>query len=314
MAPLPASGSPEALHCARNVLLSAAITALAIFQPGFCQPATAPTAMVTDPCPPRPVPPADPAKSAMLRAMLEPGHPGLAATLGAMSQSPEGKANKEKAWIDARPDWPALCRYRAANTALKDKPDVVFMGDSITDRWIDGDPAFFEKAKAVDRGISGQTSSQMLVRFSDDVIDLHPHVVHILAGTNDIAGNSGPMTIQDYKNNIMAMVDLARAHRIRVVLGAIPPSAAFWWAPDIQPTQMIPQLNIWLKSYAAAQRLPFVDYYTALAASDGSLSTRYSNDGVHPNRDGYAVMGQLALQAIATAKSKHGRAKHALSN
>ena len=171
--------------------------------------------------------------------MLEPGHPELAAYLTAMAQSPEGKALKDKMWAETRNDWPGLCRYRADNAALKEKPYAVFMGDFITDGWIMADPGLFEQAKAVDRGISGQTSSQMLARFYNDVIDLHPQVVHIMAGTNDVAGNTGPLTMQDYKNNIMAMVELARVHKIRVVLASILPCGAYWSAPDLRPAQMI---------------------------------------------------------------------------
>ncbi len=250
----------------------------------------------------------------MVSKMLEPGHPELGAVLANMAQSPEGKAAKDKAWADARYDWPALCRYRADNAALKQKPYAVFMGDSITDAWILGDPDMFEQAKAVDRGISGQTSSQMLARFYNDVIDLHPQVVHIMAGTNDIAGNTGPLTMQDYENNIMAMVDLAHVHGIRVALASIPPSAAFWWAPDIRPVQMILELNAWLKSYATSKGLTYVDYYSALVSPDGTLGSSFSNDGVHPDRDGYAAMRPLALQAIAKGKQKTAGGHHKLKN
>ncbi len=294
---------------ARSVWLSCAVAVFAVLSPASAQPIAAPTAIVAEPCPPKTPAPPDPVWEELSRQLLEPGHPGMAAVLGARALSPEGQAAKAKFWLDARNDWPGLCRYRADNTALKTRPIAVLMGDSITDSWIKGDPAFFSANNFVDRGISGQTSSQMLLRFSDDVIDLHPDVVQILAGTNDIAGNNGPMTAQDFKNDIMAMVDLARVHRIRVVIGAIPPSTSFWWAPEIRPGQMIQELNVWLKAYAAKQKLVFVDYYSALAAPDGSFDERYSNDGVHPNRDGYAVMDQLALEAITRARKQHG-AKH----
>jgi lysophospholipase L1-like esterase len=256
--------------------------------------------------------PPNPEDDALFHQLLEPGHPGMAAIFGARALSPEGQAAKAKYWLSARNDWPGLCRYRAANAALTTRPVAVLMGDSITDNWIKADPAFFAANNFVDRGISGQTSSQMLLRFSDDVLDLHPEVVQILAGTNDIAGNNGPLTGQDFKNNIMAMVDLARAHHIRVVIGAIPPSVADWWAPEIRPSQMTQELNVWLKTYAAKNKLAFVDYYSALAMPDGSFSERYSNDGVHPNRDGYAVMSQMALKAITqTRQSVRHKHRHA---
>lgn len=286
--------------------LAIALTLAGFLLPASAQPA-APTAMVDDPCPPRIVTPPTPAQEEQSRLMMEPGHPGMAEILRAQKEASQNKPAEANTAPPPPLDWPNLCRYRAANTALKTRPVAVLMGDSITDGWIKGDPDFFAANTFADRGISGQTTQQMLLRFSDDVLDLHPEVVQILAGTNDIAGNTGPTTVQDYKNNIMAMVTLARAHKIRVVLGAIPPSTFFWWAPEIQPSAKIQELNIWLKAYAAKEKLVFVDFYSALVAPDGSLDARYANDGVHPNRDGYAVMGALSLKAIQQARKHHRR-------
>src|SRR3569833_2979989 len=209
-----------------------------------------------------------------------------------------------EAWLRAAAlDWAGLCRYRAANTKMRtaEAPRVVFMGDSITENWNLADPAFFDKG-IVNRGISGQTSAQMLVRFRADVVALHPATVHILAGTNDVAGNTGPLTAQDFKNNIMSMVDLARANGIAVVLGSIPPAASFNWRPEVKPVPLIQDLNRWLRDYAKEKSLRYIDYYTPLAGSAGELKDDLGNEGVHPNRKGYEIMRKLAEAALAPAR------------
>jgi lysophospholipase L1-like esterase len=196
-------------------------------------------------------------------------------------------------------DWADLCRYRADDAAQTTRPRIVLMGDSITDFWRQGDPAPFSHG-IVDRGISGQTSSQMLVRFWPDVIALHPRMVQILAGTNDIAGNTGPTTEQDYENDIMAMVTLAQAHGIRVLLGSIPPAVSFWWTPHpYRPAAQIRHLNEWLRRYARTKGICFVDYYAHLSTPAGAFRPDLSNDGVHPNAAGYRVMTALLQAAIA---------------
>ena len=197
-------------------------------------------------------------------------------------------------------DWPGLCRYRAANqSALAAAPPrVVLMGDSITENWALADPKFFEGG-IVNRGISGQTTPQMLVRFRADVITLKPAIVHILAGTNDVAGNTGPTRAQDFKDNIMSMAELARAHRIRVILGSIPPTATFNWRPQLNPVPRIRELNTWLRDYAAQNGFDFIDYYTPLAGPSGELRGELGNDGVHPNRAGYRLMRDLVEKKLA---------------
>jgi lysophospholipase L1-like esterase len=259
--------------------------------------AGAPTAMSGNPCPP---PHAGAgAGSPFLHMLLTPGArfvpPGR-------TQSPAQQRAAERAAAAQRArDWADLCRYRAANAALTRRPRVVLMGDSITDFWRQGEPALFGGG-VLDRGISGQTSSQMLVRFWPDVIALHPRVVQILAGTNDIAGNTGPTTAQDYEDNIMAMVELAQAHHIRVLLGSIPPAVAFWWTPrPYRPAAQIRRLNAWLRGYARASGAGFVDYYGRLATPAGAFRADLSNDGVHPNAAGYKVMGAM-LQAALRAE------------
>lgn len=199
-------------------------------------------------------------------------------------------------------DWPGLCRYRAANESLRasgSSSRIVFIGDSITENWALADPKFFTGG-TVNRGISGQTTPQMLVRFRADVIALKPQVVHIMAGTNDIAGNTGPTTSQDVKNNIVSMVELARANGIRVVLASIPPAAEFNWRPQIKPVPQIDALNSWLREYAAQNRLEYIDYHAVLVGSSGELRAELGNDGVHPNRDGYRIMRKVVEQKLAS--------------
>ena len=199
-------------------------------------------------------------------------------------------------------DWPSLCRYKAANAAIQagERPRAVLMGDSITDNWTRGDPSLFGNG-IVGRGIGGQTSPQMLARFRQDVVELHPRVVHTMAGTNDIAGNTGPATLEDYQSNILAMIELARANDIAVVLAGIPPSRKLYWRGDLDPRPAIRELNGWLRSVAFDKGYVFVDYATVLADAEGGLRADLGNDGVHPNRVGYARMRPLTESAIAEA-------------
>jgi lysophospholipase L1-like esterase len=200
-------------------------------------------------------------------------------------------------------DWASLCRYRAENAALRRStaPRVVFMGDSITEFWKLAHPEFFGES-FIDRGVSGQTTGQMLVRFRQDVIALKPAVVHILAGTNDFGGSGGPTTLDAIKNNIVSMIDLAVANDIRVVLGSVPPAGAFPWRPTVlEPAQHIVELNEWLRRFAREKSLFYVDYHEPLADERDAMKQTFSNDGVHPNRDGYSVMEPLARRAIEQA-------------
>ncbi len=201
-------------------------------------------------------------------------------------------------------DWPDLARYRAENAALPaptpGENRVVFMGDSITDGWGHGS-AFFSGEPYLNRGISGQTTPQMLVRFWPDVIALKPKVVVILAGTNDIAGNTGPSTPQMIEDNFMSMADLAKANNIRVVLASILPAASYPWKPGIDPVEQIRALNNWLRNYSAANGCIYLDYYSAMVDADNGMKKELTLDGVHPNPAGYAVMAPLAEKAIAQA-------------
>lgn len=219
--------------------------------------------------------------------------------------SPDDIAAYRKMEADQRArDWPNVCRYRAANADLLRQPDsmrrVVFMGDSITQNWGFADPAYFS-AGTINRGISGQTTPQMLARFRSDVIALRPQVVHIMAGTNDLAGNTGPTTLEDIEGNLASMVELAQASGIRVVLATVAPAAIFNWAPQLKPAADIRRLNTWIRAYAAANNLVLADYDPALAMTDGSMRAELSLDGVHPNKAGYVAMAPIARDAIAKA-------------
>ena len=204
-------------------------------------------------------------------------------------------------------DWPQLGRYRTDNAALAPttpgEERVVFYGDSITDGWGRGGGRgdFFPGKPYVNRGISGQTTPQMVVRFRQDVIDLHPSAVVILAGTNDVAGNTGPMTPEMTEGNFKSMIDLAKANGIRVIVASILPAADFPWRPGLGPARKIQALNAWLRGYCANHSVIYVDYYSAMANANGGMKTGISSDGVHPNAEGYAIMEPLAQAAIDKA-------------
>ena len=199
-------------------------------------------------------------------------------------------------------DWAWLGRYSAANAALVGNPPhprVVFIGDSITQGWIDKVPGFFTAGR-IDRGIGGQTTPQMLLRFRQDVVDLHPAVVQIMGGTNDIAGNTGPMTQGQTEANIMSMTDLAQAAGIRVILASVPPADRFPWRPGLETAGRIAATNAWLRSYAARVGATYADYWGVL--HDGqAMRTSLTGDGVHPNEAGYAAMAPVAEAAIRRA-------------
>lgn len=200
-------------------------------------------------------------------------------------------------------DWPFSCRYRAENAALLDstRPRAIFIGDSITEFWELAHPEFFRRG-FIDRGISGQTTGQILLRFRQDVIALNPALVHIMAGTNDIAGNAGPTTLEAIEANILSMIELAQAHRIRIVLASTAPAGKFYWSPKvIDPAGQIAMLNRRLEHEAAKLHIVYVDYHAALSDDRGFMKAPLSNDGVHPNREGYALMEPLALRAIQQA-------------
>jgi lysophospholipase L1-like esterase len=199
-------------------------------------------------------------------------------------------------------DFPGVCRYRAANAALPPATPrrIVFFGDSITERWITLRPGFFAGDR-VDRGIGGQTTRQMIGRFRGDVIELHPDIVHILAGINDLAGATGSTSLTEIEGNLASMAELARAHKIKVVLSAVLPARALGGRPGYNPAPDIASLNAWLRAYAAREGFGFVDYNAALDDGTHALSFANSADGLHPTVAGYAIMEPLAEKAFARA-------------
>jgi lysophospholipase L1-like esterase len=232
----------------------------------------------------------------------------LALALGA--QTPAGEAAKLQTALERAQktlqDWPNLARYRADNAAVKPpaggEERVVFMGDSITDGWGRQHGTFFPGKPYINRGISGQTTPQMLIRFRPDVIALKPKVVVILAGTNDIAGNTGPMTLEEIEGNLQSMAELAKANGIRVVLASVLATSDYIRPQtDRRPNEKIRQLNDWIRSYAAKNGHVYLDYYSATLDQNGVLKKEVTYDGLHPNAAGYEVMGPLAQKAIAQA-------------
>ncbi len=199
-------------------------------------------------------------------------------------------------------DWAAFGRYEKANEQVKALPQskraVVFMGNSITDFWINSDSAFFANNNYIDRGISGQTTSQMLIRFRKDVIDLHPKAVIILAGTNDIAGNTGDISLENILGNIASMAELAKQHHIKVLLCSITPAFDYPWHRGMQPNIKIPVLNNMLENYAKENHFAYVDYFSALNDGNNGMKKGLAKDGVHPTLEGYKIMESIANKSI----------------
>ena len=199
-------------------------------------------------------------------------------------------------------DWAKFGRYAEANAALNSNPDVVFMGNSITDFWPGKSPEFWaDNAGFVGRGISGQTTCEMLVRFRQDVINLHPRVVVILAGINDIARNNGKISLVNVLGNLKSMTELARAHGIKVALCSVVPCSRFPWRPEIKPAMLVKHLNGMIEQYVAglaSDEVVYVDYYTPMANAEGGLDADLADDGCHPTPKGYAIMERVVLEAL----------------
>ena len=202
-------------------------------------------------------------------------------------------------------DWANLARYRAANDSVGPRAPgenrVVFIGDSITDSWAPLFPTLFSGKPYIGRGISGQTTPQILLRLRQDVVALKPKVVVILAGTNDIAGNTGPSSLEMIQDNIASMTDIAQANGIRVVISSVLPARQFSWKKELQPAPKIIELNARLRRYASRVGAVYLDYHSALADSAGGLKAELGKDGVHPNFAGYSMMAPLAEKAIQKA-------------
>ena len=200
-------------------------------------------------------------------------------------------------------DWPNLKRYEDENLLLGDPQEnekrVVFMGDSITEEWSRLYPNYFEERSYINRGIGGQTTPQMLIRFKQDVVDLRPAVVVILAGTNDIAGNTGPSNVKMITDNIFSMATIATAHGIQVVLSSVLPVYRYDWSPEIvDPPSTIDAVNECLKEYAESNGSYYLDYFSEMVDDKRGLKKEYTPDGVHPNEKGYELMSSIAEKKL----------------
>lgn len=204
-------------------------------------------------------------------------------------------------------DWPKLNKFKEENAKLKEPATnenrVVFMGNSITEGWLKTYPEYFQ-GEFINRGISGQTTPQMLIRFRSDVIKLKPKVVVILAGTNDIAGNTGPSTLEMIMDNLISMTELAQANGIKVVLCSVLPAYDYSWRPGKEPNIKIPELNKMIKEYARETHVTYVDYFSAMVDNKNGMKEELTNDGVHPTALGYDVMQPIIEKAIKEALKK----------
>lgn len=209
----------------------------------------------------------------------------------------------EQTLVAQNEDWANLGRYKEENLKLglpaPEDNRIVFMGNSITEGWKQLSPEFFKDKEYINRGISGQTTPQMLVRFRADVVNLKPKVVIILAGTNDIAGNTGPSTLEMIEDNIVSMVEIAAANNIKVILCSVLPVYDYPWKPGLNPAQKIVALNKWIKNYANKNEIIYVNYFSSMADERNGLKGEYSDDGVHPNLAGYKAMEPLIEKAIS---------------
>ena len=202
-------------------------------------------------------------------------------------------------------DWANLARFHDENTKIgapaPGEKRIVFMGNSITEGWSRTDSVFFSGRPYVNRGISGQTTPQMLIRFRPDAINLKPAVIVILAGINDIAGNTGPSTLEMIEDNLASMIDLAKINGIPVVLSSVLPAFDFPWHPGMQPAEKVVKLNVWIRNYAESKGCVYLDYFTPMADKRNGLKEELTFDGVHPNLAGYKVMEPLVESAIKKA-------------
>ena len=194
-------------------------------------------------------------------------------------------------------DWANFKRYEQQNKSVVEQPKAVFMGDSITEGWYRTDQDFFTDHNFIGRGISGQTSSHMLVRFRRDVIDLHPKYVVILSGTNDIALNNGVISLENILGNIISMCELARANKIKPILCSVLPSSGFGWRKEVKDSaEQIEALNVMIREYAKQAKIKYVDFHTAMKDEKGGLPQTWASDGVHPNLDGYRLMETIIMK------------------
>jgi lysophospholipase L1-like esterase len=245
----------------------------------------------------------------LLAAGLIPAHAQTNTGTQAPAMTQEQRDAFRKAMEDQRRnDWANLARYQKDNATVglpaNGESRVVFMGNSITDFWIRFSPEFFKGKPYIDRGISGQTTPQMLIRFRQDVVSLKPSVVVLLAGINDINGNTGPSTLEMIEDNISSMTEVALANKIKVVLSSVLPCDSIYNSPNLHPRDKVVELNKWIKKYAGEKNCVYLDYFTSLTNGKDGLRKDLTNDGLHPNKAGYQVMEPLAEAAIKKALGK----------
>lgn len=215
---------------------------------------------------------------------------------GAQAEEPDAARARQ-----LRDDWPWLGRYAAENARLAERRErvgIVFLGDSITEGWGGKRPGFFTSGR-VNRGIGGQTTPQMLLRTMADVVALKPRALHLMAGTNDIAGNTGPMTVAQTQDNLRAITQLARANGMAVLLASVPPAAGFPWRPGLETVAPIRAINGWIKANAGTLGATFVDYSQALGDARGAMRPGFAYDGVHPTEAGYDAMAGVLSPILA---------------
>ena len=226
--------------------------------------------------------------------------PPAAPALSADQRAAQAKARQDQ----LANDWANLGQYRTANASLTGPVEVVFMGDSITENWAKHPAVFFSGKAYVSRGINGQTTPQMLVRFRQDVVALKPKVVVINGGTADISGNTGPSTLEMIEDNLKSMTEIATANGIRVVLSSVTPAYDYPWKKGSMPTEKIMALNAWIRDYCSKGHCVYADYFTPMADEKNGMRDGLSSDGVHPTEAGYKVMEPVAARAIAAAEKR----------
>jgi GDSL-like Lipase/Acylhydrolase family len=234
---------------------------------------------------------------------------GMCAGLGTTALTPARAADSAEEQR-LHTDWPFLGRYADENAGLRASGmpvDAVFLGDSITEGWLSKAPEFFIAGR-VCRGIGGQTTPQMLLRFRQDVIALRPRMVHIMGGTNDIAGNTGPSTLQMIQDNFLCMTDIAKANDVHLIFASIPPARDFPWRPGLDTRTPIAALNGWLEGHAKRVHATYANYFSALTDGDGGMRPGVAYDGVHPTQGGYAIMRPVAEVAMRMAAMPASRA------
>jgi lysophospholipase L1-like esterase len=231
-----------------------------------------------------------------------PDRPPQAPAAAPATISPEERAARIKARQEQMAnDWANLKRYRDANLAITTPPQVVFMGDSITELWAKSPAVFFPGKPYLGRGIGGQTTPQMVLRFQQDVVDLKPSVVVINGGTNDIAGNTGPSTLKMIEHNLKSMTQIAQSNAIRVVLTSVTPAVDYPWRKGLAPAEKIVELNAWMRTFCQNNHCVYADYFSALTDEKHGMREGLSVDGVHPTEAGYRLMSPVAQQAILQA-------------